>query len=355
MDHSATSQNAVASGEGRRQTETGNVFDPRTLCGVSASSAHPAARWLLPTGALLALLPWTPPWAALLAGTALALTLGNPCAVATTKASKWLLQLAVIGLGAGVNLAIVARVGVQGLGYTVIGLLATFAVGTLLARWLRLTPRMGALICAGTGICGGSAIAAVAPAIEAEPAETSASLATVFLLNGVALLIFPPLGSLAGLNPHAFGLWCALAIHDTSSVTGAAMTHGPEALATATTVKLARALWIVPVALALGWWFARDRAAPAGARKRGVKVPWFIAGFVALSALFTFLPAAAPAAPWIVRGARIALTLTLFFIGAGLDRAAVRTVGARPFVHGLLLWLVVGSGTLAAIMAGWIR
>jgi len=354
MNPSAPSPEDAAPREDRRETETGNAFDPRTLCG-APSSAHPLARWLLPTGALLALSPWTPPWAALLAGTALALTLGNPCAAATTKASKWLLQLAVVGLGAGVNLAIVARVGLQGLGYTVVGLLATFAIGTLLARRLRLTPRMGALICAGTGICGGSAIAAVAPAIEAKPAETSASLATVFLLNAVALLIFPPLGSLAGLNPHAFGLWCALAIHDTSSVTGAAMTHGPEALATATTVKLARALWIVPVALALGWWFARDRAATAGVRKRGVKVPWFIAGFVALSALFTFLPAAAPAAPWIVRGARIALTLTLFLIGAGLDRAAVRTVGARPFVHGLLLWLIVGSCTLAAIMAGWIR
>jgi uncharacterized integral membrane protein (TIGR00698 family) len=355
MDASRASESAERQGKDRREPELPRAFDPRTLCGVSASSAHPVARWLLPVGVLLALLPWTPPWAALLAGTALALTLGNPCAAATTRASKWLLQFAVIGLGAGVNLAIVARVGVQGLGYTVVGLLATFAVGTLLARRLRLTPRMGALICAGTGICGGSAIAAVAPAIRAEPAETSASLATVFLLNGVALLIFPPLGSLVGLNAHAFGLWCALAIHDTSSVTGAAMTHGPEALATATTVKLARALWIVPVALALGWWFARGRAAPGGVGKRGVKPPWFIAGFVALSALFTFLPAAAPAAPWIVRGARIALTLTLFFIGAGLDRAAVRAVGARPFVHGLLLWLVVGSGTLAAIMAGWIR
>jgi uncharacterized integral membrane protein (TIGR00698 family) len=330
-------------------------FDSRTLCGVSASSAHPAARWLLPAGALLAVLPWTPPWAGLPVGTALALTLGNPCAAATNKVSKWLLQLAVVGLGAGVNLAIVARVGLQGLGYTVIGLLGTFAIGTFLARRLRLTRRMGALICAGTGICGGSAIAAVAPAIQAEPAETSAALATVFLLNGVALLVFPPLGSLAGLDPHAFGLWCALAIHDTSSVTGAALAHGQEALATATTVKLARALWIVPVALALGWWFARERTASGAPRKRGVKPPWFIAGFVALSALFTFLPVAAPAAPWMVRGARIALTLTLFFIGAGLDRAAVRSVGARPFVHGLLLWLIVGSGTLAAISAGWIR
>ena len=191
MSGIAESQAAGSSGNDPRDAGRAHVVDVRTLCGVPASAAHPLARWLLPLGALLALLPWTPPWAALLAGTTLALTLGNPCAAATTKASKWLLQLAVIGLGAGVNLAIVARVGVQGLGYTVIGLLATFAVGTLLARWLRLTPRMGALICAGTGICGGSAIAAVAPAIEAEPAETSASLATVFLLNGVALLIFP--------------------------------------------------------------------------------------------------------------------------------------------------------------------
>jgi len=334
----------------------GSTFDPQTLCGVVAvRPAHRAARWLLPLGAVAALLPWTPPWAALLGGTTIALTLGNPCAAFTGRLAKPLLQLAVVGLGAGVNLAVVARVGVQGLGYTVLGLLATFAVGALLARWLRVAPRLGALICAGTGICGGSAIAAVSPAIEAGPEETSAALATVFLLNGVALLIFPPLGTLAGLDPHAFGLWCALAIHDTSSVTGAALTHGPEALATATTVKLARALWIVPVALALGWWFAHGRTGHGGTAKRSVQPPWFIGGFVALSAMFTFVPAVAPAAPWIVHGARAALTLTLFFIGAGLDRASVKAVGARPFVLGLLLWLAMGSGTLAAIMVGWVR
>ena len=337
------------------KARTGAIFDSRTLCGVTATTpAHRFARWLLPLGTVASLLPWTPPWAALLAGTAIALTLGNPCAALTARFAKPLLQLAVVGLGAGVNLAIVARVGVQGLGYTVIGLLATFVVGAIIARWLQVSSRLSALICAGTGICGGSAIAAVAPAIEAEPAETSASLATVFLLNGVALLIFPPLGTLAGLDAHAFGLWCALAIHDTSSVTGAALTHGAEALATATTVKLARALWIVPVALALGWWFARGRTEKAGT-KRGVKPPWFIAGFVAVSALFTFMPGFAPATPWIVRGARAALTLTLFLIGAGLDRAAVRAVGARPFIHGLLLWLVIGSGTLAAIELGFVR
>ena len=329
--------------------------NPQTLCGVAAKTpAHRFARWLLPLGAAAALLPWTPPWAALLAGTAIALTLGNPCASFTARLAKPLLQLAVVGLGAGVNLAIVGRVGVQGIGYTTIGLLATFALGALLARWLGLEARLTALISAGTGICGGSAIAAVAPAIQAEPEETSAALATVFLLNGVALLIFPPLGTLAGLDAHAFGLWCALAIHDTSSVTGAAMTHGAEALAMATTVKLARALWIMPVALFLGWWFAR-RDGSGGDTRRRPKFPWFIAGFVALSALFTFVPAVAPVAPWIAYAARAALTLTLFLIGSGLDRASVSAVGARPFVHGLLLWLLVAGGTLSAIKLGWVR
>lgn len=339
------------------KTPTAILGDPtQTLCGVAATTpAHRLARWLLPLGAAASLLPWMPPWAALLAGTAIALALGNPCATLTARLSKPLLQLAVVGLGAGVNLAIVGRVGVQGLGYTIVGLLTAFAIGALLARWLGLEARLTALISAGTSICGGSAIAAVAPAIEAQPAETSAALATVFLLNGVALLVFPPLGTLAGLDPHSFGLWCALAIHDTSSVTGAALTHGAEALATATTVKLARALWIMPVALVLGWWFARRRGDAATSTCRRPKFPLFIAGFVALSAVFTFVPTLAPAAPWITRAARAALTLTLFFIGAGLDRASVRAVGARPFVHGLLLWLLVGSGTLAAIKAGWVH
>ncbi len=352
MGATAVSSSAGAVGAVGRAPESPRPFDPRTLCGVPAAAAHPLARWLLPAGALLALLPWTPPWAALLAGTALALTLGNPCAVATTRASKWLLQLAVAGLGAGINLAIVARVGLQGLGYTLIGLIATFAIGAWLARRLTVAPRVAALVCCGTGICGGSAIAAAAPVIQAEPGETSAALATVFLLNAVALLVFPLVGTWAGLDPHAFGLWCALAIHDTSSVTGAAMTHGPVALATATTVKLARALWIVPVAFGLGVWFRRGGG---GGRRSAARVPWFIAGFIALSALFTLLPAWHPAAQVVTAVAKALLTLTLFFIGAGLDRAAMRAVGARPFLHGLLLWIAVGTASLAAIAGGWVR
>jgi uncharacterized integral membrane protein (TIGR00698 family) len=323
--------------------------DLRTLCGLPADpGAPPAARWLLLAGALASLLPWTPPWAALLAGTGIALLVGNPCAVATARLSRQLLPIAVTGLGAGVNLAIVARVGLQGLGYTFIGLLATFALGAWLARRAGVAPKLAALICAGTGICGGSAIAAAAPAIGASNEETSAALATIFTLNAVALLVFPPLGVWFGLDAHQFGLWCALAIHDTSSVTGAALTHGADALATATTVKLARTLWIVPVALALGAWAAqRDGTGHRG----GVRVPWFIAGFALLSAVFTFLPAMQPLAPAVSRVVRSLLTLTLFLIGAGLSREVLCTLGLRPLLHALLLWVVIGGVSLAAILA----
>lgn len=327
-------------------------FDFRTLCPVEpARPAQRVAAVLLPLGALAALIPGTPPWAALLAGAALALTLGNPCAAATGRAAQWLLQVAVVGLGAGIDLGVVARAGGQGLGYTFVGLVATFAAGAWLAGRLGVGAKVAALVCAGTGICGGSAIAAAAPAIDARPEETSAALAVVFLLNGVALLVFPVVGTWAGLDARQFGLWCALAIHDTSSVTGAALTHGHDALVVATTVKLARALWIVPVALVLGAWFRRGTRTARGA----IQVPWFIAGFVAVSALFTLVPALQPAARITGAVSRSLLTLTLFLIGTGLSPAVVRTVGARPLVHALLLWILIGGGSLAAIVAGLVR
>ena len=329
-------------------------FDFRTIWGVVPERpAHRVASVLMPLGVVASVLPWTPPWAALLAGTTLALTMGNPCLNASARTAKWLLQIAVVGLGAGVNLAVVARVGTHGLGYTLAGLVATFAFGAWLADRLGVRPKVAALVCAGTGICGGSAIAAAAPAIGAKAEETSVSLAVVFLLNGVALLVFPPLGTWAGLDAHAFGLWCALAIHDTSSVTGAAMTHGAEALATATTVKLARALWIVPVALALGSWFRRGAdAAPARGR---LPVPWFIAGFIGISAVFTFAPSLQPLAKPVAFVSRALLTLTLFLIGTGLSREVLRTVGVRPLILAVLLWVAIAGATLGAIMAGLIR
>lgn len=329
-------------------------FDFRTICGITpAPPSHRVAGALMPLGAAASLLPWTPPWAALLGGTALALTLGNPCADLSGRVARWLLQIAVVGLGAGVNLAVVARVGATGLGYTVVGLLATFAVGIWLARRLGVTPKVATLICAGTGICGGSAIAAAAPAIGAQPEETSVSLAVVFLLNGVALLVFPAVGTWLRLDAQQFGLWCALAIHDTSSVTGAALTHGPDALLLATTVKLARALWIVPVAFVLGCWFSRHDGGRVPGRHP--PLPWFIGGFLALSALFTLLPALQAAAPLVLQAARRLLTLTLFLIGAGLSRKVLHTVGLRPLLHAVLLWLVIGGAALAAILTHLIR
>lgn len=329
-------------------------FDLRTLCGLEPEGrAHRVATVLLPLGGALSLLPWTPPWAALLAGAALALTFGNPCALAASRTAKWLLQIAVVGLGAGVNLTVVGRVGGQGLGYTFVGLLATFALGIWLAGRLDVAPKVAALICAGTGICGGSAIAAAAPAIGAKPEETSAALAVVFLLNGVALLIFPVIGTWAGLDARQFGLWCALAIHDTSSVTGAALTRGHEALLIATTVKLARALWIVPVALVLGVWFRRGAGQDAGRNRVGA--PWFIAGFIAVSALFTFVPGLQPAARPVGLLSHALLTLTLYLIGSGLSRNVVRALGARPLIHALLLWIVMGGASLAAVRIGLIH
>lgn len=309
---------------------------------------------MLAGGMIGSLLPWTPPWAALLGGVVLAFAVGNPWVKQTGGCAKWLLQVSVVGLGAGVNLGVAARVGAQGFGYTIAGIALTFAVGVWLAGRLKVAPKVGALVCAGTAICGGSAIAAAAPAIDADPAETSASLATVFILNAVALLIFPPIGAWAELDPHAFGLWCALAIHDTSSVTGAALTRGPEALVTATTVKLARALWIMPVALLLGFWFSR-RAQASGPAKKKFQIPWFIGGFVAVSAFFTLLPALKPVANTVSTITHSILKLTLFLIGADLSADVVKAVGPRPFLHGLVLWFVVGGATLGAIMLGWIR
>jgi uncharacterized integral membrane protein (TIGR00698 family) len=224
------------------------------------------------------------------------------------------------------------------------------ALGWWLARLLKVERDAGLLISVGTAICGGSAIAAVAPVLRAKEHEISVALATVFLLNAVALVIFPPIGHAVGLGQEAFGLWSALAIHDTSSVVGAGLAYGPRALEVATTVKLARALWIVPLTLGIGWMVARKGQASADAPP--VKKPWFIAGFLAMAALVTFIPALHTGGHVIAAAAQRVLVLTLFLIGAGLSREALRTVGLRPFLQGLVLWLIVGSLGLGAVKLG---
>lgn len=298
---------------------------------------------------LVTLLPAVPAAAALVGGILLAVTLGNPLAARTRVLSRKLLPLAVIGLGGAMDLPAVLRVGARGIGYTIVGIAITFAVGLLLTRGLAVARRTGLLIAAGTAICGGSAIAAAAPVLGADDEEISVALGTVFVLNSVALVVFPAVGHWLSLDQHAFGLWAALGIHDTSSVVGASLSYGPASLEIATTVKLARALWIVPLTIYLG------RASP-GSKASGVPAqrPWFILGFLAVAALSSFVPLLHPAGLLVAAGARRALVLTLFLIGLGLSQKTLRAVGPRPFVLGVVLWMITACGSLAAIRAGLI-
>jgi uncharacterized integral membrane protein (TIGR00698 family) len=317
------------------------------------------ARVLMVLGALLCLVPDTrfgsgaQAWMGLLAGIGLSLTVGNPWPSFTKRWTPILLQVSVVGLGANMNLQKVISVGLHGVGYTAAGIALAFAAGLGLAWLLGVSRDVALLVTVGTAICGGSAIAAVAPVIRAKDQDVSISLATVFLLNSVGLLLFPLLGHALGLSQGQFGLWAALAIHDTSSVVGAAKAYGDEALQIATTVKLARALWIVPVALGIGAWRAREAKEGPAAPK--AKKPWFIAGFVAAAALVTYVPALADAGHVVFLVARQLLVLTLFLIGANLSVQSLKAVGVRPVIHGVLLWVVVGSASLAAIASGFAK
>jgi uncharacterized integral membrane protein (TIGR00698 family) len=284
----------------------------------------------------------------LLLGVAVGLLFGNPYIVRTRKLAHALLALSVIGLGAGMDLRAVLRAGSDGVLLTVLGITTCLGVGLVLARFLKVGSNVALLVSIGTAICGGSAIAAVAPVLRPRDDEVSVALATVFLLNAIALFVFPVLGHAAHLDQHHFGLWAALAIHDTSSVVGASMAYGKEALEVATTVKLARALWIVPVTIGVGMVMARRR--PIGAVAPKAKKPWFIAGFVLAAALVTFVPALRPLGDAVSSLAKHALAVTLFLIGAGLTRPALRAVGTRPLVHGAALWLFMSVFSLILVM-----
>lgn len=296
--------------------------------------------------AFLCLLPWVNAAIALAAGIFCGLVDANPWPRRTRSLSKSLLQLSVVGLGFGLSIGQVWEAGRSGVIYTIIGISATLALGWLLGRLLKVRPGTSQLISFGTAICGGSAIAAMAPVIEADDEEIAVSLAAVFTLNAVALFIFPHIGHMLGLDQRQFGLWAALAIHDTSSVVGAGAVYGSVALGVATTVKLARAAWIAPLALATGWL--------RGSRRK-VAVPWFILGFLAAAVLRTLIPQADGLWDMIQSLARRILVVTLFLIGAGLSRNVLRDVGIRALLHGVSLWLIVGGLTLLAILGGLLR
>jgi len=284
---------------------------------------------------------WISPPIALAAGLVFALAFGNPIPDTSHRASKLLLQWSVVGLGFGLNIPAVWSAGKTGFGFTVVTIWGTLLVGILLGRFLKVESQTSTLVSVGTSICGGSAIAAVGAVLEADARAMSVALCTVFVLNAAALFIFPPLGHVLGMDQSHFGLWSAIAIHDTSSVVGAAAKYGEEALNIATTVKLSRALWIVPIALGMAMLKHRSAAK--------VKVPWFIFAFLAAAGMRTLWPHGEIAYDAIKHVARLGLTLTLFLIGAGLSRDALKTVGIRPMIQGVLLWILVSIAGLVAV------
>jgi len=291
---------------------------------------------------LLCLTPWGSPPLALALGLVVALVVGNPWPTQSRRYTGKLLQWSVIGLGFGMNAQQALHAGREGLLFTVASIGGTLTLGFLVGRWLKIERKTSHLIACGTAICGGSAIAAVGPVLKAEESQMSVALGTVFVLNSVALFLFPAVGHWLSMTQNQFGLWCAIAIHDTSSVVGAASHYGDQALQIATTVKLARALWIIPVSLGTAFLFKTP-----GAK---VKLPYFILGFVAAMLLSSYVPALHPLAPVAVYLAKIGLTLTLFLIGAGLSARVLRSVGVRPFVQGVVLWAVISTVSLWVIL-----
>jgi uncharacterized integral membrane protein (TIGR00698 family) len=244
------------------------------------------------------------------------------------------------------DLAQVLRVGRSGFIYTACSISFAMLLGWGLGKLLSVKQRTSFLITAGTAICGGSAIAAIAPITNASEEEIAVSLGTVFLLNSVALLTFPAIGTALHLTQTQFGLWAALAIHDTSSVVGATAKFGAVALAVGTTVKLARALWIVPLSVG---------TAMANKRKARIHWPWFILFFCLAAVANTYVHTFQMFYPNLKHLGVIGLTVTLFLIGTGLSKKTLQEVGVRPLLQGILLWIVVAVGSLSLIRAGWIH
>jgi uncharacterized membrane protein YadS len=315
------------------------------------------------------------PPVALTIGILFGLSFTHPYAAATRTSARVLLQVCVVALGFGMNLHEVLKAGRSGFVYTALGISFALLAGLALGKTLQVSGNCSFLITAGTAICGGSAIAAIGPILHADDQEMSVSLGTVFILNSVALLIFPPIGGALHLSQSQFGLWAALAIHDTSSVVGAAAKYGPLALVIGTTVKLARALWIVPLVLAIAAikssqskidgpskmqsesGLPSESNVPSEAKtsdKPRVQFPWFILFFCLAAVLNTYFPAISPFSHSLFTFGRLGLTATLFLIGTGISRSSLKEVGWRPLLQGVLLWAVVGITSLYFIRIGLI-
>lgn len=293
----------------------------------------------------LCITPFIGAGSALVIGAAFAMTLGNPFAELSQKASKWMLKAAVVGLGFAVDFNQVIEVGSSSLVLTIVSITAIIGLGEILTQVFKLNRNTGVLISFGTAICGGSAIAAMAPVIKAKDHEVAVALGVVFMLNGVGLLLFPAIGHYFNLTEQQFGMWAALAIHDTSSVVGASATYGAVALSIATTVKLTRAMWIIPYTALAGVFLRSDEKA---------SIPLFIVGFVLAALINTYLPQFSPVWSVINIVAKQLLIVTLFLIGSGLSLAVLKQAGLKPFIMAILLWILVSSVILLLILDGLI-
>ena len=295
---------------------------------------------------LSAFASWVTPPVALFLGLVFALLCGQAYPKFNKKVSKKLLQYSVVGLGFGMNLHASLASGKEGMLFTIVSVVGTMLIGMFIGqKMLKVSRDTSYLISSGTAICGGSAIAAVGPVIKAKDSDMSVALATIFVLNAIALFIFPVLGEWLGLTQQEFGTWAAIAIHDTSSVVGAGAAYGEEALQVATTIKLTRALWIIPLALVTSIIFK--------SKDQKVSIPWFILWFIVAILINTYLLDSVPQVGKAISGlARKGLIITMFFIGASLSTDVLKAVGVKPLVQGVLLWLVISIGSLAYILWG---
>ena len=287
---------------------------------------------------------WVTPPVVLFIGLVFALLCGQAYPTFNKNVSKKLLQYSVIGLGFGMNLQASLASGKEGMLFTIISVVGTLLIGMFIGcKILKLNRNTSYLISSGTAICGGSAIAAVGPIIKAKDTDMSMALATVFILNAIGLFLFPILGHWLGLSQQDFGTWAAIAIHDTSSVVGAGAAYGEEALQVATTIKLTRALWIIPLALVTSVIFRSEG--------KKISIPWFILFFIVAMLINTYLLADFPQIGKFIAGiARKGLIITMFFIGASLSVDVIKSVGIRPLLQGILLWIIISVASLAYIL-----
>jgi uncharacterized integral membrane protein (TIGR00698 family) len=285
--------------------------------------------------------PFITPPIALLMGLVIAQLVGHPYLHLNHKATHILLQVSVVGLGFGMNVTSAVKAGKEGIIFTIVSIIGTLVLGFFMGKFLKIEKKTSYLISTGTAICGGSAIAAISPVIKAEEKQMSVALGTIFILNSIALFLFPAIGHALNLSQTQFGLWSAIAIHDTSSVVGAASKYGTQALEVATTVKLARALWIIPVAF-LSTFIFKNKGGK-------IKIPYFIWLFVLAMIVNTYLPFVQQYNHYITGFAKAGLTLTLFLIGCGLSGKVLRSVGFKPLIQGIVLWIIISAAALWAV------